>query len=312
MKRVLTHPYAVLVLTAFIWGSNVVAGKLAVGHVSPMVLTMLRWLLAGIALTPIAAPRLAQDWPLIRQHKRLYLFLGIAGFTGFNSLFYIALQFTTTINVAIVQAAMPLFVFAGTFLLFRAKVTSLQLAGFALTLVGVLVTTSHGRPADLLQLVLNRGDVIALVAVGIFGFYTVIVTRRPPVHWSTNLLALCLVAFLGSLPLLAAETWLGVTRWPDAQGWGVVLFSAVMPSIVSQALYIRGIEMIGANRANLFTNAAPIFAALLAVLILGEPFFPYHVVALGLVFAGIVLAERGKRSERIANRPKTPVRHETA
>ncbi|WP_062012249.1 DMT family transporter [Aureimonas sp. AU4] len=312
MKRFATHPYAVLTFTALIWGANAVAGKLAVGHVSPMVLTMMRWLLAGLMLLPIARPHLSRDWPLIRRHKRLYLFLGVAGFTGFNALFYVALQFTTTIHVAIVQAAMPLFVFAGTFFLFRAKVTGLQLAGFALTLLGVLVTTAHGEPAALLHLVLNRGDVLALVAVGIFGLYTVIVTRRPPVHWSTNLLALCVIAFLASLPLLVIETALGATRWPDAQGWAVVVFSAVMPSIVSQALYIRGIEMIGANRANLFVNASPIFAALLAVLILGEPLFGYHLAALALVFSGIVLAERGKRAERVANRPKTPVGQEAA
>ncbi|MBB3949262.1 DMT family transporter [Aureimonas jatrophae] len=312
MKRFVTHPYAVLTFTALIWGANAVAGKLAVGHVSPMVLTMLRWLIAGLLLLPIARPHLERDWARIRQHKRLYLFLGTAGFTGFNALFYLALQFTSTIHVAIVQAAMPLFVFAGSFLLFRARVTSLQLAGFALTLIGVLVTTAHGEPSTLLHLVLNRGDVLALVAVGIFGLYTVIVTRRPPVHWSSNLLALCVVAFVASLPLLAVESAFGATRWPDAQGWSLVVFSAVMPSIVSQALYIRGIEMIGANRANLFTNATPIFAALLAVLLLGEPLFPYHLAALALVFAGIVLAERGKRSERIASHPKTPVSQDAA
>jgi len=312
MKRLLFHPYAILTFTAAIWGANAVAGKLAVGHVSPMVLTMLRWLLAGLAMSVVARSHIRRDWPLIRQHWQLYLFLGTAGFTGFNALFYVALQYTSTIHAAIIQAAMPLFVFLGTFALFRARATPLQILGFLVTLIGVVIVTAHGEPATLLHLALNRGDALVLVAVAIFGLYTVVVTRRPPVHWSTNLLALCCIAFLASLPMLAAETALGLSQWPDAHGWLVVAFSAVMPSIVSQALYIRGIELIGANRANLFVNAAPIFAALFAVMVLGESVFLYHLAALVLVFAGIVLAERGKGTERMVNRPKTPAASETA
>ena len=35
--------YLLLLLTTLFWGGNAVAGKLAVGHVSPMLLTALRW-----------------------------------------------------------------------------------------------------------------------------------------------------------------------------------------------------------------------------------------------------------------------------
>ncbi len=45
------------------------------------------------------------------------------------------------------------------------------------------------------------------------------------------------------------------------------------------------------GRAGLFVNLVPIFGALLAVLILGEPFAAYHAVGLTLVLGGIWLAE---------------------
>ena len=44
--------YAPAPLTTLFWGGNAVAGKLAVGHVSPMLLTAARW---GIALVHPAA-----------------------------------------------------------------------------------------------------------------------------------------------------------------------------------------------------------------------------------------------------------------
>ena len=48
------NAYVLLLLTALFWGGNAVAGKLAVGHVSPMTLTALRWVL-GLAVLGVIA-----------------------------------------------------------------------------------------------------------------------------------------------------------------------------------------------------------------------------------------------------------------
>jgi drug/metabolite transporter (DMT)-like permease len=42
----------------------------------------------------------------------------------------------------------------------------------------------------------------------------------------------------------------------------------------------------------LFVNLVPVFGALLAVILLGEPFAIYHAAGLVLVLGGIWLAER--------------------
>ena len=49
--------YIVLLLTTLFWGGNAVAGKMAVGHVSPMLLTTARWLIAFAVLAAIGWPR---------------------------------------------------------------------------------------------------------------------------------------------------------------------------------------------------------------------------------------------------------------
>ena len=43
-----------LVLTTLVWGSNAVAARVAVGHVSPMMLTTARWSIACLALWLVA------------------------------------------------------------------------------------------------------------------------------------------------------------------------------------------------------------------------------------------------------------------
>ncbi len=146
-KWLFNQPYVLLVLTALFWGGNAVAGKLAVGHVSPFLLTTLRWILAMAVIYPFALPHIRRDWPVIRKRLVFLSALGAIGFTVFNNLMYTALTFTSALNVAIIQASMPLSVFIFNFLLFGLRATFLQLAGFSLTLVGVLIIAATGRPS---------------------------------------------------------------------------------------------------------------------------------------------------------------------
>ena len=84
----------------------------------------------------------------------------------------------------------------------------------------------------------------------------------------------------------------GTVQWPTPTGWLIMLYIGLLPSLVAQVFFIRGVELIGAARAGIFVNLVPVFGALLAVVLLGEPFALYHAVGLALVLGGIWLAER--------------------
>ncbi|CAN0654952.1 EamA family transporter [Nitratireductor aquimarinus] len=287
--------YIFLCLTTLFWGGNAVASRLAVGHVSPMMLTTLRWILSSSLLVFFAWPHLKRDWPAIRAKLPLLAFLGMMGFTGFNALFYSSAQFTSAINIAIEQGAIPMVIFVVNFLLFRLRVTALQVAGFMLSLVGVAIVASHGEFARLLDLDVNFGDALMLVAVLLYAAYTVGLRLKPDIHWLSLMFVLSLFALLASFPLVAWEAATDRLIVPDAQGWMVVGYVVVFPSLLAQSLYIRGNELIGGNRAGLFINLVPIFGTLLSIIILGEDFFAYHAVALTLVLGGIWLAEHSGR-----------------
>jgi drug/metabolite transporter (DMT)-like permease len=82
-------------------------------------------------------------------------------------------------------------------------------------------------------------------------------------------------------------------------GWGIVPIHGGLPVAAGPGiLYIRGVELIGANSAGLFINLVPIFGTILAVVILSEPLYAFHLVGLGLVLGGIALAERGKPKQK--------------
>jgi drug/metabolite transporter (DMT)-like permease len=299
LKPATGKAYLFLLTTALIWGGNAVAGKMAVGHASPFIMTLLRWIIALALILAISVPQVRKDWPVIRRHG-LYLFLmGATGFTGFNVLLYTALHYTSAINAVIEQAGMPFVIFVANFAIFRMRVTGGQVVGFMLTLAGIALTAANGDLGTLFGLQLNFGDLLMLFAVLVYAAYTVGLRFKPDLHWKSMMAATAAGAMVAALPLGIYEWQSGAGQFPDAYGWCVVAFIAIFPSLFAQILFVRGVEIIGSNRAGLFINLVPIFGMLLSIGLIGEPLHLYHIVSLVLVLGGIVIAERNRPAARV-------------
>ncbi|WP_176082583.1 DMT family transporter [Martelella sp. HB161492] len=290
--------YSLLTITTLLWAGNLVAGKLAVGHVSPMMLNVSRWAIAAFAVTIFSLPQIRRDWPVIRANWLLLLAYGAVGFSAFNAFLYSALKHTGAINGAVDQAGIPLMIFLLNFALFRIRASLAQLFGFFLTFVGVIIAVTHGHPADLARFTINFGDALMVMAVLCYSLYTVSLRWKPQLDWRSMMMACCSGAFLAALPMVFMEAKSGDLQVPtDTVGILAVIYTGLLPSLVSQALFIRGVELIGPNRAGLFINLIPVFGILLAVFLLGEDLQPFHIVALILAITGIAIAEKGKPKE---------------
>ncbi|SMF71824.1 Permease of the drug/metabolite transporter (DMT) superfamily [Tistlia consotensis] len=297
VERLFGNAYLLLVLTTMAWGGNAVASRFAVGAVSPMALTAMRWLGVVILLALFARREIREAWPQLRPRLGTLALLGACGFTGFNALYYVAAHSTTAINIGILQGAIPIFVLLGAYLLDRAPVTALQSFGVLLTLIGVAVVTSGGSLARLATLSLNQGDLIMLGACALYAGYTLGLRRRPAVSALASFSVLALSACLAALPLAAIEAAAGSFQWPSPRGWLVLAYVVLFPSFLSQLSFMQGVKLIGPARAGVFVNLVPIWAALFSVLLLGEDFALYHGAALVLVLGGIWIAEHAKKRQ---------------
>jgi drug/metabolite transporter (DMT)-like permease len=291
-KGLFGQAYLLLSLTALFWGGNAIAGRLAVGEISPMALTSLRWVIVVIVMLPLTGRQLLAEWPVLKDRWLSTVLMGIFGFTAFNGLFYVAAHHTTAVNLTIFQGSIPVLVLIGMVLFFRTSVLPLQVIGMIVTLLGVVIVSVKGSFEVLRTLALNIGDVWTLIACVFYAGYTLGLRRRPAMPGLVYFTALAVVAFLSSLPLLAVEVATGAVHWPTLKGWIILLYVGLLPSLLSQIFFIRGVELIGPARAGLFVNLVPVFGALLAVMLLGEPFAFYHALGLALVLGGIWLAER--------------------
>lgn len=287
--------YLLLALTTLFWGGNSIAGKLAVGHVSPMILVTVRWLSVAVALYLFGRQHIAADWKVLRSRLSFLLGMGALGFTGFSVCVYYALIHTSALNASLLQGSMPLFVFLASFLLFSTRIAKEQALGFILSFIGVIVVAVQGQLGNLVRLNVNMGDALMIIAVAAYAVYTAALRSKPRMHWISLMFALCVGASITSLPLLLVEMQQGATILPDARGWMVIAYVVAFPTLLSQIFYIRAVELIGPNRAGLFINLLPIWGALLAVGLLDEDFHGYHALALAMILAGIGLAEYGGR-----------------
>lgn len=286
--------YLMLFGTALCWGLNAILGQLAVGEVSPMAVVTLRWLGISLLLATFMLPTLRREWPVLRKNLKFLFLLAVLGFTGFNSLFYVAAHTTSGLNVGIIQGAMPTFVFVIAFLVHGTRVTIFQIVGAMITMIGVLIVAAGGEIERLMAFAFARGDILMVIAGLFYSAYAVGLRSKPDVSPMALFAVLAASAFIASLPLLTYELMTGTFQAPTMKGWFVVAVITLLPSFVAQIFFIKSVAIIGPGRAAIFFNLTPVIAAIMAVAFLGEKFAMYHALALVLVLGGIALAERNK------------------
>ena len=181
-------------------------------------------------------------------------------------------------------------------LVLRVRAGWIQLVGMMLSLMGVVVLVSGGSITVLRALEFNVGDLLMLIACLCYAGYTVGLSRRMSMSPVLMLTFFSAAASFTLIVLTAVEYLQGDLILPGVKGLAIVVYCAIFPSMLAQIFFMRGVELAGANRAGLYVNLVPVFAALMAVLFLAETMYLFHGVSLVMVLGGIYLAERHKVS----------------
>src|ERR1700704_3717208 len=286
------QPFLLLSITALCWAGNAIVGRLAAGHIPPVTLSFLRWSLAFLIILPFAWKHLVRDWAAIRARLDIMVVLSITGIGAFNTLQYWALEHTQALNTLLLQSAGPLFVAGWALVLLGIRLTLAQAGGIALSLAGVLVILLHGDLTTLKNIEFNRGDLIFILALAVFGLYSVLSLKRPEIH------GLSFVGFTfgaGAACLIPPFIWELFARPPiefDAANLLTLFYVAVFPSTVAYLCFNRGVQLIGANRAAPFFHMIPVFGAVMAFVFLGERPQWFDVTGFALVLTGVFVASR--------------------
>lgn len=285
MAPVPRSPFLLLALAPLFWSGNFVIGKLLGETLPPFTLSALRWAIGALVLLPLVG-RQRQALRAALPSWRSLAVLGATGVAIYTPLVYLALADTTTVNAALIQAAIPAVTAVLTVLVLRAPVGPRQWIGIAVAFVGVTWIVARGEPASLAALRLNRGDLLMVANVLVWAVYTVVAQRV--LRHVDGLVATFLAVLVGLALLLPAASWEMTGRsWPSATPKLVaaVAYLGVFPSIIALLCWNRGVAAVGAARSAPFVNLLPVYTAVLASLFLGES-IAWHHLAGGLLVAG--------------------------
>lgn len=296
-----------MTLPPLLWAGNAVVGRLAVGHIAPLMLNALRWALALAILlvlgrralaTPAARRALAARW-------RELSMLGFLGAGTYNALQYLALHTSTPINVTLIAASSPLWMLAVGALFYRVRPGPREVWSALLSLVGVAVVLTGGDLEQLAALHFVPGDLLMLLAAATWAMYSWMLARpperlapplRPDWDWAEFLLAQSIFGLAWASALAGAEALLMPPERIEWSPWLLLalVYVAVGPSVIAYRCWGLGVAAAGPALAAFFANLTPLFAALMSAALLGETPRAHHAVAFALIVAGIAVSTRGR------------------
>jgi drug/metabolite transporter (DMT)-like permease len=297
LQRIDPRTALLLTLPPMFWAGNAVVARLLVGQAPPLALSLLRWVVALAIFLPFAWPAVREHAPALRRAWKEVALIGVLGVGCYNSFQYLAVQTSTALNVTLIAASTPVFVLATGALAFGEATRRAQWVGAGVSIAGVLAVLARGDPANLLRLSFVAGDLIMLAANLTWTLYTWLLRkRRPALPFAPFLAAQMAFGVIAIVPFALVESLVG----PATVHWSptvvaVILYIAILPSIVAYYVWDRGVARVGAVVPVYFANLTPVFAGILSTLVLGELPRAYHLVGLLLIVAGIHLASRTRR-----------------
>ena len=293
-----TKAYLFLTLAALFWSGNFIVGKAASTYeIPPFSLNFYRWFFAFLILFPFTYKEVINKKDYVFENLGLFITLGITSITIFNSIVYYSLYYTQVISGILMISTIPVWIlFFASFLKIE-KTNLFQILGVILSLTGVLFIVTKADIQLIKELEFNKGDLSMVIGMLSWAIYSALLRKKThPISQLALLEIIIICGFIFLVPIYFIEMSFGnkiILGLPFILTLGyVVLF----PGIFAFLFWIKGINIIGANRSGVFLHLMTIFGALMAIIILGEKFMFYHFLGAIFIIAGITLSNKSKKN----------------
>jgi drug/metabolite transporter (DMT)-like permease len=286
---------ALSLASALVWAFGVILYRRLGRTLSPTALNFLKNLLVlgmmlptvliwhGLGLPPMDAATIA-----------VCLLSGVLGIAVADTLYFRALNTLGAGRTGIIGNFYSPFVILLSYVFLAERLSLLQVAGFALVSIGVLLVSQRDRGEGLPDPTQLKGVLTGMLAVFLMAAAIVMVKRILEAHELLWVVLLRLVGgLLGMLLIFALRR-----RWPEfrragaAIQWGWLLLAAFLGQYLSMILWLGGYKYTQASVAAILNETASVFIVILAWLILGEAMSrrKFGGVALSMAGVGCMLA----------------------
>ena len=296
MKNNNNLAYLLLILTTIFWSGNFIVGKAAsMVSIPPFSLNFYRWFFAGLILMPFTIKEIINKKVYIFKNIGFFIILGITSITIFNSIVYYSLYYTQVISGVLMISTIPVWIIFISSILKIEKTNIFQIIGVALSLTGVIFIITKADLELIKNLDFNKGDLTMVIAMFSWALYSALLKKKKYEISQITLLEVVIISgliFLITIYLI--EMSMGYTINLEKPFYLTLGYVVFFPGLASFFFWIKGISIIGANRAGAFLHLMPIFGAIMAILIFNEKFMFYHFLGAIFIVAGITLSNKKK------------------
>ncbi len=283
--------YVYLVLAPLFWSGNWVAGRALRDTVSPITLNTLRWSLALAILALLTRGRWRAIGAAMRREWRPLAALGLIGIVGFQLLLYYGLKSTTAINGLALNSTMPVWMVAGGVIWLGERAGIRQVAGGAISILGILVIIGRGDPSIIAHLKFTAGDLLLLLAMPTWTLYSIVLKRSTTtLSGLEHLTALTVFAVIAMLPFAFLDVAGGGFLPHTWQAWAAIAYVGSLASVGALFFWNEGMKRTGAGVSSFFYHLMPVFGTLWSIVFLNERPALYHLAGFALILAGVWLA----------------------
>ena len=286
--------YLFLILATIFWSGNFIVGKAAsIFEIPPFSLNFYRWLFAGLILLPFTFKELILKKNYIFENLSFFIILGITSITIFNSIVYYSLHYTQVISGVLMISTIPVWIIFISSILKIEKTNIFQIIGVGLSLLGVIFIITKADLNLIKNLDFNKGDLTMVVAMFSWAIYSALLKKKTyEISQITLLQVVIITGLIFLIPIYIIEMNLGNVIKLDKPFLLTLTYVVLFPGLASFFFWIKGIALIGANRAGAFLHLMPIFGAIMAMVIFKEKFMFYHILGAIFIISGITLSNK--------------------
>jgi drug/metabolite transporter (DMT)-like permease len=284
--------YACLALSMSLVGSYVALSKPLVAAIPVLLLAWLRFGIGGVAMLHWLK-RPANEPPLTSRTKRLLFLESFLGNFLFSLCMLYGVSLTSAVSAGVIMAAIPATVAVMSRIFLHERISGRTQAAIACAVLGIgLLAFSKpahagGGDGDFAWLgnLLVFGAVVCEAAYAVIGKALTGALGPKRITSLINLWGFALVTPFGLYTALHFD--FGQVQ---AGSWLLLVFYALAASIWTVWLWMTGLKVVPAAQAGVFTALLPVSAALVGVLVLGEPLGGLQMLAFASALTGVLLA----------------------
>jgi drug/metabolite transporter (DMT)-like permease len=211
----------------------------------------------------------------------------------YNTFIYIGTRTTTAANAGPIVGTMPIAILTLGYLAREERLTTLRVAGIAISFAGVVLVIAKGTSALAHALSFSSGDFFIIGAVISWAAYSILLRRfSVPLGGFALLAVLSAIGLALCIPFCAWELLHGERILWSTGTFAAIIHVGIFPSVIATMFWNTAVVQVGAGASGVFTNRIPVFSLILAVILLKESINAFQLVGMGLIFLAIWLVSR--------------------